>query len=150
MIDFDNLDGFCFSAADESALGAKFGKFLPNWLVKICQKEKLAGCCFSLSEEDDLSEFGVEMRWMTAIEMIEEGSDLVPGCYAIKQGFFPFGMCLEGSGDPYFIKISENNSFEHSPVVRIPHDSIEDETICESDIDLVSRSLEEFFGKANF
>jgi ribonuclease I len=88
---------------------------------------------FRLSEEDDASGLGVEMQWMTADEQLEEAFNFYPGIAALKKQYIPIGKCLQGSGDPYFTK-EVNNILE---VYRIPHESVFDGEIDESQIEYV-------------
>ena len=101
---------------------------------------------FSLDDESDLSEIGVELKWMTAEQMVDEVNNFYPGIVAIKKGYLPFGVCLEGSGDPYFLRIGKGH--DDTPVVRIPHDAVADEEIDESSIEVVTSNLVEFFQKS--
>ena len=43
-----------------------------QWYVRALELYALAGTTFCLSEEQDLSEMGVEMRWMSPEESLDE------------------------------------------------------------------------------
>ena len=101
---------------------SSLGDLVPTWLLELCAERNLAGSAFSLDNESDLSEMGVELRWMTVEQIIDEATNVYPGIAATKRGYLPFGICLEGSGDPYFLKIGEG--YDDTSVVRIPHDAV--------------------------
>jgi len=77
----------------------------------------LISLTLSVPEERDPFGLGVYMRWLNAEEMLSEAVDVYPGIVAIARGYFPIGMCLQGSGDPYFFRQSDG------AVVRIPHEA---------------------------
>ena len=87
-------------------------------LIRFLMLYGVIGHIFSIDESNDSSGFGVEMEWLQVDDIIEEGYEFYPGILAVKKGFLPIGKCLEGSGDPYFLK-KEENVFS---VYRIPHE----------------------------
>ncbi len=105
----------------------------PNYLLSIIEEIKVIGKEFSLDEEQDESEFGVEMQWMTVEEQLEEAYNVYPGILALPIGYYPIGKCLEGSGDVYFISKKD----KEPKVFRIPHDAILNDEINESEIDFI-------------
>lgn len=105
----------------------------PKWLIDFHRQNKVIQKYFSLSENEDKSEMGVEMQWMTIKEQLEEMTDFYPGKVAIKYEYFPIGKCLEGSGDPYFLKLNDRNIYLH----RVPHDSIVENILDVNDIEFV-------------
>lgn len=116
---------------------------IPEWFMSALRDFPLAGSRFSLTEEDDQSEMGVEFRWMSPRQIATEVRDAQPGKAAAKCGYLPIGQCLEGSGDPYFLRVSENAA--NPAIVRIPHDSIgSDGDLLESDVEVVAGTLAEF------
>lgn len=133
--------------ADEAAeLPAALPFALPAWLVNLLRNYPLTESEFSLSEDDDASEMGAEIKWLTPAQMISEATECFPGMAAAPIGYLPVGMCLEGSGDPYFINI---NNGENPPPVRIPHEAIDDaDALREEEIEIVSPSLSRFFKDA--
>lgn len=140
------LSGSRLTPQDRELLVRSLGELVPPWFLELCADRDLAGTAFSLQEEDDLSGMGVELRWMTAAEMIDEAAHFYPGIVAIKHGFLPFGICLEGSGDPYFL--DTRSADDSAPVVRVPHDAASEEGLDVSRVEIVARSLREFFKKA--
>lgn len=118
-----------------------------SWSLPLLKRFPLAGVCFSLDEEDDESELGADLKWFTVTQMLEEALAVYPGKVALKLGYLPVASCLAGSGDPYFLKISDGN--DDPPLVRIPHDlASDDEEYPESEIEVVCGSLSQFFNKA--
>jgi len=141
----DKLNGRKISESEKKMLINELGsKLVPDWYLDILCNHPLAGTSFSISEDKDLSEMGVEMKWLDPSQTLNEAKESYPGIIAINYGFLPVGMCLEGSGDPYFLKIDGSVDPE---VVRIYHDS-DDETFFKDGIDLVCGSLGDFFIKS--
>ena len=117
-----------------------------EWVGDLMSCYALSGTTFTLDEEVDPSGLGVEMQWMAPADMVEEAFELYPGIPALGLGYLPIGQCLSGSGDPYFLKIKAG---EDPPLVRIPHESAEDEnTLDESQIEEIVSSLSAFLGMA--
>jgi hypothetical protein len=107
-----------------------------NLWIDVLKKYNIIGESFSLSEEYDLSDFGVELQIMTVDEQMDESLNLYPGIASLKKGYLPLGICLEGSGDPYFIKDVNSTIF----LYRIPHNSLtEKQELLEDDVELVNK-----------
>ncbi|MDH4471805.1 MAG: hypothetical protein QE487_04310 [Fluviicola sp.] len=105
-----------------------------DWCFLITNN-KLVGIHLSLDERNDESGFGVELQIMTPSQTIEESLELYPGISAVKEGFLPIGMCMSGSGDPYFIKKEK----DEIKLYRILHDSItENDELDTSSVELIS------------
>lgn len=85
----------------------------------LCQY-KIVGQNFSIDSKYDKSGLGVEMKWLSPSEQVEESFEFFPGILAYELNYLPVGECLRGSGDPYFMKM-ENNEY---CLFRIPHDII--------------------------
>ena len=119
---------------------------VPSWLPPLLQRFQLAGVCFTLDEDDDESELGADLKWFSVSQMVEEALLVYPGKSVLSLGYLPIAACLAGSGDPYFLKILNDN--EDPPLVRIPHDlASDDEAYPESEIEVVCKSLSQFFNK---
>jgi hypothetical protein len=111
----------------------------PDDVLGFIAEYPIIGVAFSLSENDDESGMGVEMRVLSPSEAIDEAKMAYPGISAVQRGYLPFGMCLAGSGDPYFV---------HCPtqrLVRIPHDAAIEDQLDESSIEVVASSVRRFF-----
>ncbi len=112
---------------------------LPDDLIALLLNFPVVGESFSLAEDHDESQRGAELRILTAAESVDEALNAYPGVIARKLGFLPIGICLEGSGDPYFVKCPEGT------MTRIPHDSIgADDSLDLREVELVCHSLRDF------
>jgi hypothetical protein len=101
-----------------------FGNLLSlESLLEILTKYKIIGHYFTLLESEDCSGMGVEMQWMTPKDQIEEAYDFYPGIIVSKHNYIPIGTCLNGSGDPYFLKIDLNGDWN---LYRVLHDFVLD------------------------
>lgn len=128
------FSGKIISLEEKRRLKEKFKSiFFINDILDLMAEYQLSEECFSINEKEDLSELGVEMQWFSTNEMIEEAYNAYPGICAYKKGYLPLGKCLEGSGDPYFIKKTEKKY----NIYRIPHDSVINENLIEDEIELV-------------
>ena len=97
----------------------------PEELIKLLKKYEIISQRFSILPEKDPTGIGVEMEWMTPEDQIEEALEFQPGISALSEMYLPIGNCLVGSGDPYFLKLTEG-SFN---IYRIPHDAINNEEL---------------------
>ena len=122
-------------------------RLVPSWLLSLLKRFPLAGVCFSLDEEDDESELGTDLKWFTVSQMLEEALAVYPGKVVLKLGYLPIASCLAGSGDPYFLKLLNDN--DDPPLVRIPHDLASDDDYPENEIEMVCESLSDFFKLAD-
>src|SRR5215204_5428809 len=115
------LKGRTITPHEAAELTAGVGdKLLPARLLDWLLSYPLVGTEFYLSEEEDESGLGAEMQWLTPAQMISETLETYPGILAGPVGYLPVGMCLIGSGDPYFLKTEAGDD---PPVVRIPHEA---------------------------
>ena len=142
------LTGSAATDGDIMLLKSKFTRLLlPDWFVCLLQTYKLAGTCFSLSEDDDLSGLGVEVIWLSAAQMVSAAFDMHPGIDVVFSGLLPVGNCAIGSGDPYFLDM--RGLTEDPPVLRVPHDYAGSNSYPLNRVEIVAPSLGEFFSKAN-
>ena len=141
-----NLSGTFATQGQLLLLRSTFEELVPDWYLHLVANRSLAGSSFSVSEDHDRSGLGVELQWMSAEQIIDEATNCYPGIVATSIGYLPFGICLEGSGDPYFLKIGSRP--EDTLVVRIPHDAVRDENLDETKIELVTANLAEFFERS--
>lgn len=116
---------------------------VPGWLVSLLKEYRLAGAHFSLNENDDCSGLGAEVIWLTPKQMVSEACEAEPGMSVLSSRFLPIGVCAVGSGDPYFLDLSEE--IDDPPVVRIPHDFGGRSSYPLEKIEPVTRNLSEFF-----
>src|SRR5688500_4058060 len=113
----------------------------PTRWLDLLQNYPIVGIELSLSEDDAESGMGAEMRIMDDSEVLSEAFETYPGRVAVPLGYVPFAICLEGSGDPYFIRSSDG------AVVRIPHDAVEEDELEESSIEVIAPALDDLFEK---
>jgi hypothetical protein len=66
------LGGHLLSAADIEELQMQTGLEIPRAVVELLTSEPLIGLRLSLTEEQDDSGLGVELRWMTLSQMVDE------------------------------------------------------------------------------
>jgi hypothetical protein len=130
------LHGKQLSALELEHLSKGLPQGLPTNLAKLLGNNPIIGVSLSLRNEDDESGLGAELQWMNADQMISEATETYPGITAAMRGYVPIGMCLEGSGDPYFWRVSDG------AIVRIPHDAAKRNILDESRIELVAESAE--------
>lgn len=85
-------------------------------------------------EAADLSDLGAMFRVMTQAQCHSEAVDAFPGKVAACVGFYPVGMCLEGSGDYYYLQTAEG---EKGALYRIYHDSVSGNTLSDDGVERV-------------
>lgn len=144
----EKLDGRLVSEDEAKILTKRLDQDpLPDWFVNLIQRYKVTGVMFRLSKLNDKSNLGVDMKWKEPFKIIDELFEHYPGIGVIGMGYLPIGSCMGGSGDPYFVKMSENSS--DSKLVRIIHDLLQDDdTYLEEEFEVVSDNLEDFFNLA--
>lgn len=113
----------------------------PSWLLDLMAEYPLANATFSLDDHDDMSGLGVEMKWLSAEDILDEAVNAYPGIAAARYRYIPVGECLLGTGDPYFVKADA----EPSPIYRIPHGAVRGDDLELLQIEVVSPSVEAFF-----
>jgi len=119
---------------------------LPSWLLNLFLTYPLVETTFRLTEAQDNSGLGVQMKWLSPEQMINETTEAFPGIAAASLGYLAIGMCLGGSGDPYFVKSTSGSDLL---LVRIPHDAVNGEQrLREYLVEIVSANLSEFLDKA--
>ena len=117
---------------------------LPDWFIKLITENKLIGSYLYLNEKNDNSDMGVSLKWKTTVDMVDELYEFYPGVAVIGMGYLPVGSCLEGSGDPYFVKLTED--VNEAKFVRIRHDLVEDDdTYLEDEMEIVAPNIQDFF-----
>jgi hypothetical protein len=135
------LSGVVASPEEIATLRSRLGTCIPEWFLKMLSTYPLSGTLFLLSEAEDKSGLGVEMEWLSPAQIISEAFEFYPGICAHLKGYFPIGSCLSGSVDYYYLQGHEQND---PPLLRIPHDAVNDEELIESEIEVVCDSLSAF------
>ena len=144
-----NLHGSAATEEDILLLRSHLNaNILPDWFVALLRENRLAGVCFSLTENDDKSKFGAELLWLTPTQIVSEATECQPGTSVVPLGYIPVGACAEGSGDPYFLDLRTETS--DPPLVRIPHDFAGKGPYPLDRVELVTESLSNFLSKATF
>lgn len=115
----------------------------PSWLSELMQKFAIIDVTFSMPDAMDISGLGGEMFWLDPKQIVSEATESQPGKAVLAFGFLPFGGCLEGSGDPYFLDMRGGE--ENPRVVRVPHDYATVAPYPIEKIELVALSLADFF-----
>lgn len=76
-----------------------------------------------IPSEHDLSNMGADLKSCDESMAREETEEFYPGIADAKLGFVAVALCMEGSGDPYFIRTFDG---EGGPLYRVYHDSVSD------------------------
>lgn len=117
----------------------------PRRLLLLMVTYALANAKFTLAESDDESQLGVEMRWLSPAEMLDEALNAYPGIAAASHHYLPVGTCLLGTGDPYFVQ----SDAPALPLYRIPHTAVTSAgELGVEQVERVSPSLETFLALA--
>ena len=142
-----DLRGRTIDAQEAADIAARLGSgLLPARFLEWLRSHPLVGTEFSLSEEEDESGLGVDMKWLTPAQMIDEMTETWPGIAAAPAGYLAIGSCLDGSGDYYYLKAGTDDD---PPLVRIPHEAVgPDDKLIEDRIQIVSPRLSDFLRKA--
>lgn len=110
---------------------------IPKFWREFVVENDILGKDIEISEEADMSELGADLKIMTWEQAISESTECHPGIEAAKSGYFPVAMCLEGSGDYYYINVQRGKS---GPLFRIYHDSVVGDELEGSGIEMVLES----------
>jgi len=110
---------------------------IPEYWRNFITENEMIGCDFEISEGEDLSELGADLRIMTVEQCISEATKCYPGIAALKESYVPVAMCLAGSGDYYYIRTTEG---ENGSLYRIYHDAVNDEHMKSDGIEKVLKS----------
>jgi hypothetical protein len=135
------LPGRRATAAELELLKARLSPLMADWCIWLMGAYDVIGYDVVLEPSDDPSGLGVEFRWMTPEQIISEATESEPGIAAGRHGLAPIGLCLSGSGDPYFVNTLAS---DNPPVVRIPHEAVHDGELDLAAIEVVSPSLSAF------
>lgn len=110
---------------------------IPEYWQNFIAENEMIGRDFEISEDDDLSELGADLRIMNIEQCISEATECYPGIAAAKESYVPVAMCLSGSGDYYYIRSTEG---ENGSLYRIYHDAVNGEYIEHDGIEKVLNS----------
>lgn len=110
---------------------------IPEYWHTFITENEMIGCDFEISEDDDLSELGADLKIMSIEQCVSEATECHPGIEAFKKNYIPVAMCLAGSGDYYFIRSTDGAK---GALYRIYHDAVNGDNINENCIDKVLNS----------
>ena len=113
---------------------------MPTYWRAFIEANDLLGRDIDVPEEADLSDLGAVFRVMTQAQCHSEAVEAYPGKVATCVGFYPVGMCLEGSGDYYYLQTAEG---EKGALYRIYHDSVNGNALSEDGVERVLERYEE-------
>jgi hypothetical protein len=94
--------------------------FPAQW-QEFIERHGLDGASFEIPETVDVSGLGADLQLLTLAQAREEAEDCYAGLAVGADGYVPVGMCLLGSGDPYFIREGDGAG---GPLYRIYHDAV--------------------------
>jgi hypothetical protein len=115
----------------------------PDFWVKFVLNRRLVGATVEVPEELDQSGLGIDMKFLTQEQAIDEATNFWPGLAVAKDGYVPVASCLCGSGDYYYIRATDGAA---GPLYRIYHDAVnEDGYDANQAIAVVLHSYEELF-----
>jgi len=117
---------------------------IPEYWRRFRDEHKLLEHSAEIPESDDDSDVGADIEFFDDAAIRDEMAEAYPGCIVAKEGFLPVGGCQIGSGDPYFIRLSEGES---GALYRIYHDSVLAENYSKTDAaDVVLSSFQSIVG----
>lgn len=105
--------------------------------VRSLARIPVVGASFRVDATDDESGLGAEVRILDPSQIVDEALHAYPGKAALTLDYLPLGMCLEGSGDPYFVHLPTGQ------IVRIPHDAVRGDKIATGSAEVVRQSIRE-------
>lgn len=97
---------------------------IPLHWQRFRDESDLLGRPVEIPESEDLSGVGADIEFFDDRGIADETDNFYPGLIVKKDGFLAVGGCQTGSGDPYFIQISEGDG---GALYRIYHDSVGDD-----------------------
>lgn len=99
---------------------SEINELVTVWKMVLNEFE-LCGTCFTIRDEDDFSELGGEIQFMTPEAIVDEVTNAYPGIVVSTMGYLPIAACLEGSGDYYYLK-KDSKNFN---VYRVLHECLD-------------------------
>lgn len=115
-------------------------------IKKVCdilEEYPLIGFQIKFKSNEDFSTLGGFMEFFNPNDLIQEAFDFYPGICAVNQGYIPIALCLNGSGDPYFIKKHK----DEIGIFRIQHNAVnEDDSLNTNQVEFVN-TLNYFISK---
>lgn len=113
----------------------------PDFWARFVSDSGLIGATAAVPEEQDQTELGVELEFLTLEQSVDETTNFWPGLGVANDGYVPVGSCICGSGDYYYIRITDGAA---GPLYRIYHDAVGEDGYDPSEaVALVLRNYEE-------
>jgi len=129
------------ATSNELKLMKALSPSIADWCISLMGAFDVIGSEVLVEPANDPSGLGVEFRWMTPEQIVSEATQSQPGIAAGQHGLTPIGLCLSGSGDPYFMNTLES---DNPAVVRVPHEAVHEGELDLDAIEVVSPSLSAF------
>jgi hypothetical protein len=113
---------------------------LPQYWIDFLNANHLRGKDCRFGERVDETGIGANLTFFTEEESMDEGENFYPGIVVAPEGYAPVAGCLSGSGNPYFIRVSDGRN---GPLYRVYHDEVgEDGSRTEGAIGIVLENYE--------
>jgi hypothetical protein len=94
---------------------------IPDYWKEFISKNSIIDKSFEIPSDADLSELeGGSLEIFGESDILDEANEFYPGLAVKKDGYIPVAGCLHGSGDPYFINVSDGIN---GALYRIYHDA---------------------------
>ena len=97
---------------------------LPQYWIHFLDSNKLRGKDCRFGTSIDQTGIGADLTIFTEAESIDEAENFYPGIAVSPDGYVPVAGCLDGSGDPYFIKVSDG---PNGALYRVYHDEVRED-----------------------
>lgn len=129
-------------------LQLRLSRRLPRWYAKLLLDYPLAGVYldYPVYEADDRPDGFASLRLARPSDIYSETEKCYPGLAIRKLGYACLAIDPTGSGDPYFVKVSDG---DNPPVYQVYHDVSEIGSVIEAEgMRKIANSLSELFSKA--
>jgi 5-deoxy-D-glucuronate isomerase len=94
---------------------------LPTYWINFVELNVLSEQFFRLNDKEDESGVGAALCIFTEEQSLDEAINFWPGIAVVPDGYVPVASCESGSGDPYFIKVSDG---PNGRLYRVHHDAV--------------------------
>jgi hypothetical protein len=129
-------------------LASDLGLTLPTWMFDLFTSIPLSGLRlgWQCSQPDEDYDGIATVLWSNASDIRSESIGCYPGLAIRAAGYVNVGCCAHGSGNPYFVNITEGSD---PPLYQVQHDvSDQAEVIISKARQLVAPRLSRFFETA--
>jgi len=94
---------------------------LPTYWINFVELNTLSKQFFRLNDKEDESGVGAALCIFTEEQSHDEATNFWPGIAVVPDGYVPVASCESGSGDLYFIKVSDG---QNGRLYRVYHDAV--------------------------